>query len=58
MNEIAKVIGGKTKRVAARPTDIKHSCADISETKKKLGWVPKVFFEEGMKETLKWLKIN
>jgi len=35
-----------------REGDIKHSCADISNAKKDLGWEPQVKFEDGLKKLL------
>jgi len=37
-----------------RPGDVKHSLADISKAKNKLGYVPKVSFEEGLRLTINW----
>jgi dTDP-L-rhamnose 4-epimerase len=39
-----------------RKGDIRHCYADISKIKSKLGWHPKVSFEEGMKELIEWSK--
>jgi dTDP-L-rhamnose 4-epimerase len=37
-----------------RAGDIRHSFADITKIKNKLGYKPKVDFEEGMKELVDW----
>jgi UDP-glucose 4-epimerase len=37
-----------------RPGDILHSRADISLARKVLGYEPKVQFEQGLRETVKW----
>lgn len=37
-----------------RKLDVKHCFADIAKIKKLLGWSPKIPFEEGLKEVLKW----
>lgn len=37
-----------------RPGDIKDSLADISKTKRFLGYEPQVRFEEGIKKTIEW----
>ena len=42
--------------VDPRPGDIRHSYADISRTKKVLGWQPKISLEEGLKRLLKNLR--
>lgn len=35
--------------------DIRHNFADMSKIKKKLGFVPKIFFEEGIKKFSNWV---
>lgn len=37
-----------------RPGDVKHSKADISKIEKKLGYDPKVYFREGLKNVYEW----
>ena len=37
-----------------RKGDIRHCFADITKIKQKLGYEPKVSFEDGMKELIKW----
>ena len=39
-----------------RPGDVKHSFADISLAEEKLGYVPKISFEEGLKYTIESLE--
>jgi UDP-N-acetylglucosamine 4-epimerase len=39
-----------------RPGDIKHSNADISKAKEKLGYEPEWSFERGIKESIEWYK--
>jgi UDP-glucose 4-epimerase len=50
VNEIAEIIGGETKTVPEREGEIRFAEADISKTKEKLNWEPKVDFEEGLKD--------
>lgn len=38
------------------PGDIKHSLADISKAKEKLGYEPKFNVTEGLEETIKWFQ--
>ena len=38
----------------ARPGDVKHSLADISEARKHLGWQPATGLDEGLKITADW----
>ena len=35
--------------------DIRHNFADMSKIKNKLGFVPKIFFEEGIKKFSNWV---
>lgn len=53
VNEVAKIIGGKTANIPAR-VEPHDTLADNSLAKKLLGWVPDVGFDEGMKRTLDW----
>lgn len=61
VKEIAKTIAKLyNKKIEPRITnqyrkgDIRHCFADITKIKEKLGYEPKVSFEEGMKELIKW----
>lgn len=38
----------------ARAGDVRHSCADISRARRELGYVPRVPFDEGLAQTLRW----
>ncbi len=64
INGLAKMIQdlvGKAvqpKYVEARPGDIKHSIADISLAKERLGWQPTVLLEQGLRECLVWYQEN
>jgi UDP-glucose 4-epimerase len=53
INDVARIIGGKTKHIEARFGEAKDSLADISRTKMMLGWEPQVVFEQGMKDLLR-----
>jgi UDP-glucose 4-epimerase len=44
------------KHAPERAGDIRHSRAEISRTKKDLGYEPAVDFEEGLRETLNWYR--
>ena len=39
-----------------RPGDVRHSRADISRARAELGYEPRVSFEEGLAETLRWYR--
>jgi len=41
-----------------RPGDIRHSWADISQAREKLGYEVKIGFEEGLSQTLAWYRDN
>ncbi len=59
--EILKKLTGYTgnvKHVAERTGDIKHSLADISLAEKHLGYKPSVDFEEGLRRTVAWYKVQ
>jgi UDP-glucose 4-epimerase len=41
---------------APRAGDVRFSCADISRARRDLGYEPRVAFEDGLAETLKWYR--
>ena len=41
-----------------RAGDVKHSLADITETKRLLGYEPRVMFPEGLRRSIAWYKAN
>ena len=41
-----------------RPGDIKHSQADITQARERLGYQPNVSFEEGLRNTIEWYRKN
>jgi len=41
-----------------RKGDIKHSQADITRAKERLGYQPKVSFEDGLRSTIEWYRQN
>jgi UDP-glucose 4-epimerase len=43
-----------SKHGAPRAGDIRHSRADISRARQELGYEPRVAFEDGLRETLRW----
>ena len=57
--EMLKPITGYAGDAAYAPEragDIKHSLADISEAKARMGYAPVVSFAEGLKRTVEWYK--
>ena len=57
---IAKVLDvePKIKRMPMQPGDVDRTYADISKAKELLGYEPKVNFEDGIREFVKWYKGN
>lgn len=41
---------------AARPGDVRHSCADITRARSALGFEPGIAFEDGLACTMTWLR--
>ena len=39
-----------------RVGDVRHSCADISRARRDLGYEPRVAFEDGLAETVRWFQ--
>ena len=62
LNELIRLIneelGTDIKPIYKEPRagDIKHSKADVRKAKELIGYEPKISFEEGLKETIKWYK--
>ncbi len=46
------------KHEEARAGDVKHTLADISKARRMLGYEPKVDFEEGMRRTVDWFRLD
>lgn len=49
---------GEVEYAAERVGDIKHSLADITRAQQKLGYQPKVNFEEGLRRTVEWYRAS
>ncbi len=52
INQLAKIIGGRTVRIPPRPGEAKATLADNSKAKKILNWEPKVDLKEGIKRLI------
>ncbi|MBI4138598.1 NAD-dependent epimerase/dehydratase family protein [Candidatus Uhrbacteria bacterium] len=52
INQIAAMIGGPTVHEAARFGEARDSLADISLTTERIGWEPKMKFEDGLNDLL------
>lgn len=53
VNELAKLIGGKTINIDARPGDILYTKADNQKAKELLGWEPQISLEDGIEQLKK-----
>lgn len=53
INQVAKLFGGPVQYLPAREGDVPRSQADISETRSRIGYEPKVAFKDGLREVLK-----
>lgn len=53
---IELVLGKKAKinRLPMQPGDVNRTCADISYSKKTIGYNPKIIFKEGIKKFVEW----
>jgi UDP-glucose 4-epimerase len=49
---------GEVKYEPERSGDVKHSLADLSLAKKHLGYEPTIGFEEGLRRTIEWYRIQ
>jgi len=64
LNQTLRMLGtitgrsGNAKYAPPRDGDILHSQADISEARAKLGYIPRVGFEEGLRRTWEWFCDN
>ena len=64
LNEILELLGrllGVKADAEYRPDragDVKHSLADVSRAKERLGYVPQVLFEQGLTKAITWYKEN
>ena len=58
VDAIGVLVGGKVevRHVEARAGDVKHSLADISRAREMLGYEPKVTWEQGLPQTLAFLR--
>jgi len=57
--EIIKEIAGKEVKVdyqAKQKGDVRHTIADITKAKEKLGYMPKVSIEDGLKTEYEWIR--
>ncbi|MEW6181644.1 MAG: SDR family oxidoreductase [Bacillota bacterium] len=53
VNRLVELLGGETTRIPKRPGEPDCTFADVLKIKKRLGWQPRVSFEEGVALVLK-----
>lgn len=53
VNELVKIIGGKSVFVPERPGDVRFSGADNTKARELLGWEPTIALEEGIQQLKK-----
>lgn len=55
---IKRIVGykGKVKYEKARAGELLRNCLDITKANKKLGWKPRHSLEQGLKETIDWMR--
>jgi len=60
LQQINKITGNDIAPIYTDPRrgDIKHSMADITKAREKLGYNPLVSFEEGLRRTIEWYRNN
>ncbi len=52
--KIADIFGGERVFLESRKAEVRHTLADISKTKELLGWEPRVKFEDGLQDLLRF----
>jgi UDP-glucose 4-epimerase len=57
---LSKLLGTKVEPIykEARLGDVKHSLADYSLARSTIGYVPRVYFDEGLTRAIDWYKAN
>ena len=60
LNQLGQLLGVEVRPdyQPTRPGDVKHSLADVSKAREKLGYEPKVYFEEGLATAINWYREN
>lgn len=60
LDKIAAILNKPNKPVytSQKINEIERSCLDNSKIKKELRWQPKTNIDQGLKETINWLKLN
>jgi len=60
LQQINSITGKEISPIHAEPRqgDIKHSQADITRARERLGYAPKVSFKDGLAQTIEWYRQN
>jgi nucleoside-diphosphate-sugar epimerase len=60
LSQLGELLGVKLKATYEpdRPGDVKHSLADISLARQRLGYEPQVYFEDGLARSIDWYRKN
>ena len=60
LSQLGDLLGVKLKATyePERPGDVKHSLADISLARQRLGYEPQVYFEDGLARSIDWYRKN
>ncbi len=58
--DVIKLTGSSSKITMGQPRtgEVIRYVADVSKAKKKLGYEPKIGFDEGIRKTVEWYKVN
>ncbi len=64
LNELYRILSGMVESPVlpvhgpARPGDVRHSLADITAIREKLGYLPETAMEDGLRRTLDWFRMG
>lgn len=53
VEQIAAIVGGPRTYLPERPGDVRHTLAELSQTKAVLGWRPEIAAEDGIRELMR-----
>ena len=53
VEQVAAIVGGPRTDLPERPGDVRHTLADLSQTKTVLGWRPEIAAEDGIRDLMR-----
>jgi UDP-N-acetylglucosamine/UDP-N-acetyl-alpha-D-glucosaminouronate 4-epimerase len=53
VEQVAAIVGGPRTYLPERPGDVRHTLADLSQTKTVLGWGPEIAAEDGIRDLMR-----